>query len=99
MKSRTYLGGFAAVAWGTTLILLSCSGDARNAGESCEDDDECPAGLECLTEVCGSVSVISHCSVECLTIDDCKGFSEPSCVIVSGLTRSCVENGQSPCER
>lgn len=88
----------ATAALGAAVILLGCGSETRKPGALCEDDDECPAGLECLTEVCGSVSVISYCSVECVTINDCEGFSEPSCVIVSGLTRSCVENGQNPCE-
>jgi hypothetical protein len=98
MKSRTYLGGFAAVAWGTTLILLSCSGDARNAGESCEDDDECPGNLECIVKECDS-GVISYCSIECEISEDCTGFLEPSCTRISGLRKTCIEEGQNPCER
>jgi hypothetical protein len=97
MILRRYLKS-APAALAVGVILLGCGSETRKPGELCEDDDECPPGLECLTEVCGSVSVISHCSVECVTVNDCEGFSEPSCVTVSGLTRSCVENGKNPCE-
>jgi hypothetical protein len=79
-------------------MMLGCEGDARRAGEVCEDDDECPAGLECLIEACRSGSVTRHCSVECDTINDCAGFAEPSCEVVSGLTSSCIEKGRNPCE-
>ena len=85
-------------ALGAAIVVLGCGSETKKAGELCEDDDECSAGLECLIEACRSGSVISHCSVECETIDVCAGFAEPSCELVSGLTWSCIENGQNPCE-
>ncbi len=97
MKARTYLRGSAAVAWGMTLILLSCAGE-RKAGEACEDDDECPGGLECIVKECDS-GVISYCSIECEISDDCNGFLEPSCARISGLKKTCIEEGRNPCER
>jgi hypothetical protein len=81
------------------MLLLSCGGEARKAGEDCEDDNECPTGLECVIKACASGPVISYCSVECEINSDCVGFVEPSCTRISGLTKTCIEEGQNPCER
>lgn len=81
------------------MLLLSCGSETRKAGEECEDDDECPAGLECIIKECSDPGpVISYCSVKCESNRDCVGFKEPACARVSGLTDTCIEEGQNPCE-
>jgi hypothetical protein len=97
--SRRNLWTSTAAALGAAMILLGCSGESKEAGEACEDDDECPAGLACTFQECARGPVVSYCTVECETSGDCDGFAEPSCALVSGLTMTCIEEGQNPCER
>jgi len=98
--SRISLRGSAVAALGVAMLLLNCGGEARKAGEACEDDDECPAGLECIVKECAaSEPAISYCSVKCEVNSDCVGFTEPACTRVSGLADTCIEEGQNPCER
>jgi hypothetical protein len=55
--------------------------------------------LECLIKACGGgEEAISYCSKECEFSKDCVGFANPSCEVISGLTSSCIEAGQNPCE-
>ncbi|MCC6554990.1 MAG: hypothetical protein IT372_18610 [Polyangiaceae bacterium] len=79
-------------------MLIGCGAEAKKQGELCDDDEECPAGLECLIEDCGARPAIGFCSKKCEFAEDCVGFEHPSCEAISGLTKSCIEVGQNPCE-
>jgi hypothetical protein len=78
-------------------LVLGCGAEPKRAGEPCESDDECPAGLECMIKTCSDGPTISFCTRDCVGGDDCSGFSQPYCEYLGGLGRSCIEKGNNPC--
>jgi hypothetical protein len=97
MKRQGLFVFCAGMAFVALFVAPGCGGEPRQAGELCEGDDECPAGLECIFKTCSSGPTIRLCSKSCLGGDDCHEFSRPYCEYLGGLGRTCIEKGNNPC--
>ena len=72
-------------------ILLVTAGCGQKAGEPCEQDDDCSGDMECEHKTCDDGRKVGFCTVVCESLQDCEGFSRPSCSHRGDLGRYCIE--------